>query len=51
MGLAAYGKPKYYDKFRKIVEVNDDGNFSLNMKYFAFREKKTWRPGGLLEAT
>jgi carbamoyltransferase len=43
MGLAAYGKPRYYDKFKKIVEINEDGSFSLNMKYFAFRESfKMW---------
>jgi len=38
MGLAAYGKPRYYEKFKKIVDVDEDGSFSLNMKYFAFRE-------------
>jgi len=37
MGLAAYGKPKYYDLITKeLIDVKDDGSFLLNMKYFAF---------------
>ena len=27
MGLAPYGKPAYYDKFRKIISMNDDGSY------------------------
>jgi carbamoyltransferase len=43
MGLAAYGRPKYYERFKKIVNMNEDGSFSLNMKYFGFRESfKMW---------
>lgn len=43
MGLSAYGEPKYYKKILKIVKVNDDGSFSLDMKYFSFRESfKMW---------
>jgi len=39
MGLASYGKPKYYDLIMKeLVDVKEDGSFHLNMKYFAF----TW---------
>jgi len=37
MGLAAYGKPRYYDLILKeIISVKDDGSIHLNMKYFAF---------------
>lgn len=37
MGLASYGKPKYYDLIMKeLIDVKDDGSFHLNMKYFAF---------------
>ncbi len=36
MGLAPYGKPKYKDKIYKLFNVNDDGSFALNMKYFMF---------------
>lgn len=33
MGLAAFGKPKYLDKFKEICKV-DRGNFILNLDYF-----------------
>jgi len=36
MGLAPYGKPRYVDKFREIVDIRDDGSFRLNMRYFAY---------------
>ncbi len=36
MGLAPYGKPRFYDKFKKIIHIKDDGSFSLNMDYFDF---------------
>ncbi|UCD27587.1 MAG: carbamoyltransferase, partial [Planctomycetota bacterium] len=36
MGLAAYGKPTYLNKFREIVDIKEDGSFRLNMKYFAY---------------
>lgn len=36
MGLAPYGKPVYYDKAMKLIEVFDDGSFKMNMKYFSY---------------
>ena len=40
MGLAAYGNPdKYYHKLKKLISVNDNGSFSLNMDYFDFDYK------------
>ena len=37
MGLAPYGDPKkYLDQVRKLIEVNEDGSYKLNMKYFAY---------------
>jgi carbamoyltransferase len=39
MGMAPYGKPVYYDKFRKIVDVKDDGSFELDMSYFVYHYK------------
>lgn len=37
MGLAPYGKPRYYDLImREMVRVKEDGSFKLNMKYFAY---------------
>jgi carbamoyltransferase len=34
MGLAPYGQPKYVDKLRDVLCFNDNGLFSLNLKYF-----------------
>src|SRR3989344_6835890 len=43
MGLSAYGKPKYYDDFLKLIKLNNDGSFALDMNYFSFRENfKMW---------
>lgn len=36
MGLAPYGKPTYYDDFKKIIDVKEDGSYRLDMKYFTF---------------
>ena len=34
MGLAAYGRPVYLDEFRKIVRMQSDGTFELDLDYF-----------------
>lgn len=40
MGLASYGDPnRYYEKFKRIIEVKVDGSFTLDMKYFSFDHK------------
>ena len=36
MGLAPYGKPLYMDQFHELIEIQDDGSFKLNMKYFHY---------------
>ena len=37
MGLASYGKPKYYDLImNNLIDVKKDGSIHLNMKYFAY---------------
>jgi len=36
MGLAPYGEPDYVDQIRKLIEVTSEGQYRLNMKYFAF---------------
>jgi carbamoyltransferase len=37
MGLAPYGKPVHYDRIMKeMVQLNEDGSFKLNMKYFSY---------------
>ena len=35
MGLAPYGKPRFLDKFREVVDMRPDGSFRLRMEYFA----------------
>lgn len=34
MGLAPYGQPKYLPQMREIVQIQSDGSFKLNLKYF-----------------
>ncbi len=41
MGLSPYGKPIYYDKFKKIVDVKDDGSIEFDMSYFDYHYKLT----------
>lgn len=43
MGLAAFGKPKYVDRVKRVIEILPDGSFQLDLNYFAyhFGEKMT----------
>ena len=41
MGLSAYGKPTYYDKFKKVVNVKEDGSIEFDMDYFDYHYKLT----------
>src|SRR5205809_7206025 len=36
MGMAPYGEPRYAEDVRKLVRLNDDGGFSLDMDYFYY---------------
>ncbi len=36
MGLSAYGKPRYYNKFKKIVDIKKDGSYFMDMSYFDY---------------
>ncbi len=37
MGLAPYGRPKYYEKIKEnVISIKDDGSFCLNLDYFDF---------------
>lgn len=36
MGMAPYGQPRYVEKIEKLVKVEADGSFRLNMEYFSF---------------
>jgi carbamoyltransferase len=41
MGMAPYGEPRYVDKVKKLITINDDGSFYLNMDYFAYHYSAT----------
>lgn len=36
MGMAPFGEPRYRDQVYKLVQVEDDGSFALDMDAFAF---------------
>lgn len=37
MGLAPYGEPRFVDTIREnLIQIEDDGSFSLNMEYFNY---------------
>ncbi|QJR11727.1 Decarbamoylnovobiocin carbamoyltransferase [Usitatibacter rugosus] len=40
MGLAPYGEPKYLPEMRRIVRLQDDGRFELNLDYFRHHREK-----------
>ncbi|MBI2667515.1 carbamoyltransferase [Candidatus Woesearchaeota archaeon] len=39
MGLASYGKPIYYNRLKKLIDINEDGSYRLNRDYFAYSYK------------
>ncbi len=48
MGLAPYGEPTLLEKMRKIVLLQNDGTFQLNLDYFRHHREKvpyTWDNG------
>lgn len=48
MGLAPYGKPTFLDDLRKIVRVQRDGTFELDLDYFVHHAEgaaMTWQGG------
>jgi carbamoyltransferase len=36
MGMAPYGEPRYQDKIHKLLRLQKDGSFQLNMEYFSY---------------
>ena len=45
MGLAPYGAPRYMDQFRRMVRIQRDGSFELDLDYFELSGKgslMTW---------
>ncbi len=48
MGLAPYGKPKYINQLKLLVETFSNGNFKLNLDYFNHHKKNInfeWKDG------
>src|SRR5690606_28001540 len=48
MGLAPYGEPIYIDAMRKIVRVQSDGTFEVDLDYFVHHAEgaaMTWAGG------
>lgn len=48
MGLAPYGEPRYLDAMHQIVELQNDGSFRLNLRYFRHAREKVeyeWENG------
>ncbi|NIO20670.1 MAG: hypothetical protein GTN76_08005 [Candidatus Aenigmarchaeota archaeon] len=39
MGLSAYGKPTYYERFKEIIDIKEDGSFRLDMSYFDYHRR------------
>ena len=36
MGMAPFGAPRYVDKVHKLIRLDNNGGFELNMDYFSF---------------
>lgn len=41
MGLAPYGKPRYVNELKKMIDVKDDGSYTMDMSYFDYHYKLT----------
>lgn len=49
MGLAPYGKPRYVDKIRQMIDIDQQGNLKLNMLYFDFSSQSQMLSPALTE--
>jgi carbamoyltransferase len=50
MGLAPYGEPKYVDLiYKELIDLNEDGSFTLNQKYFNYLTGLTMTNGAFDE--
>jgi carbamoyltransferase len=41
MGMAPYGTPRFVEEVRRLINVAEDGAFSLNLEYFEFQHSTT----------
>lgn len=43
MGLAPYGEPSYMEEFEELINVNHDGSYCLEQRYFSYMyREKMW---------
>jgi carbamoyltransferase len=50
MGLAPYGEPRYVDLiYRELIDLKEDGSFTLNQKYFNYLTGLTMTSGAFDE--
>ena len=50
MGLAPYGEPKYVDQiYKHLIDLREDGSFTLNQKYFNYLSGLTMTNGAFNE--
>ncbi|MFA5090976.1 MAG: carbamoyltransferase [Candidatus Omnitrophota bacterium] len=50
MGLAGYGKSRFLDKFREIVQVKPDGSFKIDCRFFGFNKGMRMYSGRFIKA-
>jgi carbamoyltransferase len=50
MGMAPFGEPKYVDKVEKLIRINADGSFTLDMSYFSYHYHSQRAFNGKFEA-
>lgn len=50
MGLAAYGAPRFEAELRKVIRLDDDGGFELELSYFGYLADPDLGFGPALEA-
>ncbi|MBI3951360.1 MAG: carbamoyltransferase [Acidobacteria bacterium] len=50
MGMAPFGTPRYGDQVYKLLRMNGDGSFELNMDYFCFHYSTEKTYNGKFEA-
>lgn len=49
MALASFGEPSYVAEFKKIINIAEDGSYSLNQNYFSFNKKKQMHSNALVK--
>ena len=50
MGMAPFGQPRYVDKVHKLIRIDSDGSFELDLDYFCFHYSTEKTFNGKFEA-